>query len=262
MWENVTDGSQEFNETLNGGINWSHVRPGVAKNKIYADLRKQLQPSNYGFDGGWNLTAILKDTDKRSHHALMVLDGVGPDGSKDSSLVMMDESGNPYTYRLKVLTRQACVRTKSGHRIWLRNEAKENIGDPEDVLAEHNDPPQTGDIVEWKGQLQRYTKDGDEIDPATIRRWAMDGRRPESFFNFKVDRDGCITVPFIVALAMLQRKGARMVSPRFRKIDRDDKVKRRITNFWFKEVPKDYKEKKPRGNKTNVVLVNNEKPEA
>ena len=52
---------------------------------------------------------------------------------------------------------------------------------------------------------------------------------------------------FVVTRAMLASKGERLVFPDHRKAEDGgkDKAARRISNWWFKEVPKDFTTTKP-----------------
>jgi hypothetical protein len=66
--------------------------------------------------------------------------------------------------------------------------------------------------------------------------------------EYTVDKDGCITVPFMHALQLLQKRGKRVVNPQFRRGDPPDQTgtkprARQITNWHFEEVLPDRPDK-------------------
>jgi hypothetical protein len=226
-------------------IDWNQVRQLPAMDKVIASLRQVIRADNYGFGpGDWNMTELVQESDQRKYVAFQMIEGIDHERRRDTN------QGLGLTYRLRVLTRQACVRDKAGNRIWPTNEPKINLGNPEDIVPNHEDLPEPGDVVEWKGSVKATDDRGNIVDAKIIRRWALQGIRPENYHEFEVDKDLCINVRYPQIIEMLTRKGRKLSYPQFRKINKASKEKRRITNWWFEEVPIDYKApRKPRSDK-------------
>jgi hypothetical protein len=211
-------------------IQWNSLPAKTTDAKLLAALKKIITPAAYAA-GQWTLTEIHNATDGRALAALRVIEGVGEDGRRDLGRRL------DMRFRMRVLTRQACIRSATGARFWLRAEALETEGDTArgDKCCDHAEPPQPGDVVEWKGERRLADSDGNPMTPAALRRLGRIGERAEEWHEYVVDSDGCIAVPYPYALSMLAKHGRRSSLPRFRKqmIDR----KRRITNWWFEEAP-------------------------
>ncbi|MCP4640595.1 MAG: hypothetical protein GY851_09190 [bacterium] len=206
-----------------------------ARGKTIAHIKPQLLPADYG---KWSLTDIMLDANERRHMAYFIFDGLDASGTKQPGREFNNPDGTTFTFRFEVLTRQACCRDKNGVRFWDRAQGREVWGDEKkDLLPEVGDMPKPGDVVEWKAQRKAVDEQGNEVDARTLKRWAINGERPEDYVEFIVDKDGCINVPYPFALAMLTRKGQKISQPRFRKIDKADKTRRKLTNWWFREAP-------------------------
>ena len=217
-------------------IDWNGVPQLPAKNRVIAGLRKVITKQNYGFGPGqWNMTGVIQEQDIRKYHIYQIIEGIDAEMKRDTLRgIRMD-------FRVKVLTRQACCRDKEGHTIWQRQQALENLGMDGDFVPEFNDPPQPGDVVEWKGAAKTEDEYGNPVDSKTIKRWAQRGIRRQEFEEFIVDEDGCISVHYPFILSMLKKHGERIAFPQFRKVDNKSKNKRKITNWQFREVPQDYR---------------------
>lgn len=242
-------------------IDWTGVQALPAKSGVVASLRKMITKANYGFEPGqWNMTALIQDEDTRKYHAYQVIEGI------DEELKMNALRSLRMDFRLKVLSRQACCRDKDGHKIWERKQALDNLGMPGDFIVEYDDLPQQGDVVEWKGTVKVGDENGKPIDGKTIKRWAVQGIRPENYEEWIVDSEGCISVHYPFVLSMLSRKGHRLAFPQFRKIDKASKSKRKMTHWYFREVPLDYIEKKrktrsDKGSTRSLVMLGEDKDE-
>lgn len=226
-------------------IKWDTVDQRTV-NLAYLAMSRIITPSNYGTDDGqWTLTELLQTDLALRYHAYKILDGVDAQCNRPQGLApLTGDDGHAYKFRFRVNTRQACVRTKDGQKIFASREAHEDAGG-DGILPDHLAQPEPGDIVEWKGQFRRYDSEkGREVDGKVLKEWAMRGIRPETYIDYVVDKDGCIEVPYPYALAMLTRKGKSLAYPRFTKQKRGKKVTRRITNWWFEEVSQNYRKKK------------------
>ena len=231
-------------------INWATIEPISSRKKSHSGLKKVITAQNYGFDDGeWTLTELVQSTDPRKFLCYQILEGVQPDGRRHPGSELKQPGGaGPFLFRFEVLTRQACCRTKDGHKIWETEEALEYLGDENDIVADAADKAVPGDIVEWKGFVKTWDDDGDRpVDAGVKREWALKGIRPENFVELEVDDDGCIWVPYPYALSMLQKYGERLSFPQFKKKDKQKPTRRRITNWWFREVHPQEPLKKKKG---------------
>jgi hypothetical protein len=228
-------------------LNWNNVAEITARDKSYNDTRKLVTPQNYGFSpGNWNISDAILDSDSRKFFIYMILDGVTPRGKRHAGMMPLQEpSGGNFLFKLRVLSRQACCRDADGNKIHESDESLENLGVDTDILPEYFDKPAEGDIVEWKGAFKQYDSErGKKVNNSILREWAAMGIRPEEYVEFTVDSDGCIMVPYPFVQSMLRKKGERLTFPKFGKINRASRSKRKLTNWWFKEVPRDYKSPK------------------
>jgi hypothetical protein len=184
------------------------------------------------------LTELVQSSDPRKFLGYQILEGIQPDGRKHVGSELKAAGGaGPFLFRFEVLTRQACVRDADGNTIFSTEEALDAIGDEGDFVCDAKDKPQPGDIVEWKGHRRTWDDEGDrEVTSGVLKEWALRGERPVTYVEFEVDDTGCIMVPYPYALSMLQQNGERLVHPEFKKKDKQKPTKRRITNWWFREV--------------------------
>ena len=213
-------------------IKWHELKEDLVKHKIYREMQGVITPQNYGNgEGQWSLSDLIHSSDNRKTIAYWILDGVNSKGERGPGIRPLN-----IEFRFKVLSRQACCRDRNGNAIWFKEESKLESGSPDDIVAEVNDKPLPGDVVEVKGEAEEFDENGKEIDSRVLRRWAYQGRRPEIYHEFIVDDDGCISVPYPYALTMLTKHGKKITYPRFRKRARNDKTQRQITNWFFEEV--------------------------
>lgn len=219
-------------------INWGEINSGTSRSKARKDLMRVITADNYGTNSGqWNFTDLAITQDSRVPLALQIIEGSSITGKPDQLRCLRGEDGQPFRAVLRVLTRQACYETEDGRRIWERASARELHGDPDDLLPEFDELPKPGDVVRWKGsRIEIDPETGDEVTSKTIKRWALQGKDATDYVRFRVNDGGCIEVPYPYCLSMLRRNGRALGKPRFRKIDKNDKTVRKLTNWWFVEV--------------------------
>ncbi|MCP4540163.1 MAG: hypothetical protein GY832_23745 [Chloroflexi bacterium] len=235
-------------------IQWGEALTATGKAQRRAAVRKIVTAETYGFGPNqWSLTDMYQDNHNCKLDVYRHLDGLGADGSKRPGAEMKGLDGTPIRFRFHVLTRQACCEDKNGKAITDSPGFIANW-DTEAILAEHDDKPKKGDIVQWKGEL--ITEDPDTGEPVTQaikRKWNLQGKPFHEMIRWTVDEDQCIEVPYPYALSMLQKFGKHLASARFRKSDRkaikEGATVRRIANWRFEEVPRDFKIKKKPGPK-------------
>lgn len=223
-------------------IRWVDLARSTNRIKLMQELRVLLTPEKYWDE--WTLTELIIEEDTRKFTAFQVFDGVQADGT------IWPDSRPVIPFRLRVLTRQACIEDKKGNKIWERHEARDAVGSPSDIVPDHDDPPEPGDIVEIKGRRITHDPDtGKIVDAKILKKWAVRGKRPEQYDRFIVDNDGCITVYWPHAKRMLERYGKQISKARFRRLDKRDKTKRKITNWRFEEVAPDFRGPSSKSNK-------------
>jgi hypothetical protein len=254
-------------------INWNTLPPSTAIGYYRQQLSRVMNPSTYGpGDNEWSLTEIMKQTPDKKIPALMLISGDEPGGRKNPDREFKN-NGMPMMFRLKVLTRQACHRDKTGKLICRTDEEFEFDKDQKILVNDSSEKPKPGDVVRWKDRI----REPDTMIPASsgynnqeisammaephlssshLDNWKANGEECHIWAEFTVDDDLCILVPFKFAQPMLKQKGFRMPAiPQFMRTDRvkaGEKPKRRITNWWFQEVFDDYRRKKKK--QTNDAL--------
>ncbi len=210
--------------------------PTSGRAKIFGALQSMMiEKDSYGSDEGqWSMSELVEGQgDNLTAQMLRVIEGVTWDGS---NIISDKLNGLEKTYKLKVMSRQACCRTKDGKTIWQQEVAKNRNGEPGDLVPTHDEPPQPGDIVEWKTTKKTHDERGNPVDEKVRKRWSIAGIRPHKYAEFVVDKDLCINVRYPYVYSMLIKHGFRLVSPQHRKTAKNSKNPRRITNWWFKEV--------------------------
>lgn len=220
-------------------IDWSKLPGAKKKKQLYDELRKILTPEKYQ-TGEWSLTELAISSDARSRIALQILDGLDLNGKRSPGIMAPN-----IFFRFNVLSRQACCKDKAGRKIWFKSASLENSDTDNDIVAKQDELPKRGDIVEWKGNKKDYDEFGGEIDAKVMSRWTFQGIRPEEYYEYEVDKDGCIFVPYPWAYSMLLKYGKRISKPKFRK-----KTNRQIVNWFFEEVPVSFSKK---GSKDDVA---------
>lgn len=219
-------------------LNWKNFSEITKRTKLHNELRKFITAKNYQ-DGNWTLNEILNDNDERKYVVFRILEGIQPNGTRRPDLKP------DIVFKYEVLTRQACCRDKNGKKIYESKEAFDLYSDDGDHLPEYDEKPRLGDIVEWKGErIDVDPETGNPVDARLLKKWAMMGKRPNEYLEYEVDQDGCISVSYPQCKAMLDKRGFGGPKPRFRKGHIQDKKKRRMTNWWFREVPPGEKPKR------------------
>ena len=236
-------------------IHWGNALHASGRAQRRAAVKQIVTAQSYGFGAGqWTLTEMHQDNHGLKYDVYKLLDGVGADGRRVPNSEMKGLDGSPIRFRFQVLTRQACCRAADGTEI-TDSPGYISTWNPDAILAEHDDNPEAGDVVRWKGNLLTEDPDtGEQVTQATKRKWAMQNKPFHEMVEFIVDDDGCIDVPYPYALSMIQKFGANIASPRFRKTDRkaakeNPNAVRRIANWRFKDVPRDYTTQKSTGRK-------------
>lgn len=212
-------------------INWNEYPSIIYKTKLHKALRKLITEQNYK-DGIWTLTDVIADDDARKFTIYKILEGIRPNGEKRYDMAPR------ITFKFEVITRQACCRDAKGNTLWQSEEALALQGAKGDSVPKHDEKPIPGDVIEWKGHAITVDEDTDRpVDAKILKKWARMGKRPNEYLEFEVDRDGCISVNYPTCLEMLSRKGFKGAKPQFRKTHIKDKRRRRLTNWWFREIP-------------------------
>jgi hypothetical protein len=221
-------------------------------NRMQVEVGKLLTPDSYKA-GKWTLSEIITEDSIPGMYCLLALTGTKPDGKP---LTGGPRCPNMF-YKLKVLTRQACCRDKDGKTIngWDILPYDETNPEGQGIRPEWEEQPEEGDVVMVKGNMR--TEDPDTLAQIGARGRAALSRRdidPYFKFEYEVDSDGCISVPFEHAAQLLNKNGIRMNAPKFKKLNkvRPDgtyKGQRTITNWHFQEVPSNYKAPRKRGQK-------------
>ncbi len=223
-------------------FDWDHLPSEAHTQKLYEKFEDLLKWDSYGFDDDtWNLTRLMEGPKGKRIRAFQVIQGDRVTGEQRPHLALKHQ-GMVLRFRLQVLTRQACCRTADGKEV-VKRDGNYQYDKDEKVLVEFEDKPVPGDVVEWKHYV-REARGEPHLSSKTITEWAQRGERMHHYEEFIVDDDLCITAPFEFAHMMMITKGFRMAA--VRRFERMDPVKpgekpqRRITNWWFKEVPPDF----------------------
>lgn len=243
-------------------IPWGMLQEKRSIPAMQATIRSIVTETSYGKGPkGWTLTELITARSNESVLILRMLEGAGPNGRPSPDTAIMDSTGRPFVFKLRVLTRQACAETADGWAINQRNALMIDNDETERVLAVRADEkPVPGDIVKVKGNFRWH-------DPVTgkllmfserlacVARYEAEVARTvkpqEATFywtRYTVDKDGCITVPFMHALQLMSKYGKRIVNPQWRRANAPDArgnriEERRITNWHFEEVIPDLTQK-------------------
>lgn len=233
-------------------INWGSLQALRNRQAILKALKKIITPDNYGTgENQWSLTELINTRTNASEDSFRLIQGVDELGQSVGTGPMMGQGGLPLTIKLKVLSRQACFETADGKGIndW---DSTDLVGenDNNELCPAFDEPPKPGDVV-WVKQnpLTHDPETGKRIWKKTglvviARTEAEMGReiKPDKalyhHLKYSVDDDGCITVPFLIALQLLKTKGHKIALARFKGGSKrgDPKKTRQITNWLFKEV--------------------------
>jgi len=222
-------------------VNWDKTKESAPReyNKNYW---RDWLPGNYGFaDGQWTLTDLIRAPEHARTIAFQVILGTNAVGRLDGvDRPLMDQAGQPFRFRLEILTRQACCADAAGTKIL--NEEIAAANNPGAICPTCDELPEPGDRIEWKDRMRPPDKEP-HLSATQLRDWQLQGIREYLYLKYTVDADRCILAPFDVAQAMLTRRGD-WVFPEFRRqglVALGQKPARKISNRWFREVPPDYR---------------------
>jgi hypothetical protein len=224
-------------------ISWSDVPSINNARKCMAYLRKNvITPENYGFGkGNWNLTDLIKDTDQRARVCMMILHACLPDGQGPTQgYEFVDVDGNVFRFKFQVLTRQACKEDAEGSRIWNNEHGKEMAGSANDIVVAWDIKPRPGDVVTFKQAPLLVDENGEPIKSDARMDLASQGKPIHLMRRFVVDDDLCISLPNPFAQMGLEHHGYKLLKPEFHRGYRQ----RGITNWWFREVPRNFRTKR------------------
>lgn len=236
-------------------IPWGMIKEKKAAPARQAVIKSLFTSDRYGKGkDSWSLTELATARTSESALVLRMLEGAGLDGRRDPDNALKDSTGREFVFRLRVLTRQACSLTKDG---WAINQRSASVveDDPDERMhaATADEKPQPGDIVKVKGNFRWHDPETGDLLLSSAR-MALQSRvegelgrsiKPHDatyhWTDYTVDKDGCITVPFLHALQLLLKRGKRVVNPQFRRGDPPDQTgtkprARKITNWHFEEV--------------------------
>jgi hypothetical protein len=224
-------------------FSWADVPSINNARKCMAYLRKNvITPDNYGFGkGNWNLTELIKESDQRARVCMMILHGCLPDGKGPTpGYEFNDIDGNAFRFKFEVVSRHACKFDKDGNRIWNNEHGKEAIGSSEDIVLKYGEKPVIGDVVMFKETPILVNDEGEPINSEERMNMASEHKPIHRFRRFIVDNDLCISLPNPFAQMGLEHHGYKLLKPEFNKGYRA----RGITNWWFREVPRDFRMKR------------------
>jgi hypothetical protein len=239
------------------GINWKEFNQVNNKQARLALVREHFTAKNKGFgEGQWNLTEIIAQKDNAATMALHYIAGDVVNGVRARGQLQM------LTYRLQVVSRQACMYDKDGtylngfDRFDLEGPKPDDKAKPGDVIRIKRDlilrdPDDPEKKVTWKEKNKMLDRVNAkllakrEMYQGKIRRARMEEAAYE-WEEVVVDEEGCITVGIMDALDMLKTKGYGIAKPDFRdplktKMGEKPIPERQITNWYYLEVPDDFK---------------------
>jgi hypothetical protein len=229
-------------------FDWDTLPSEAHSQKLREKFEDLITTENYGFGpDSWNISMLMQGPAGKKIRAFQVISGDRLDGYKRPERALKKE-GVPLRFRLQVLTRQACCRSADGKEIVTADEQYIYDRDQK-ILVNFNDKPEPGDIVERKADV-RDPRGSPHLSASHITDWQARGERMHYYEEYTVDKDGCISVPFSHAHPMLIINGFRVSGVRqFQRTDTPkpgEKPARRITNWHFKEVPLDFRDRKRR----------------
>jgi hypothetical protein len=235
------------------------------KNRVFVELKKQITHQNYGDStkdpDKWCITELIKERNAAKFVALEILEGRNQKGILFQDQAVKGPDGLQMTFKLEVLSRQACYEDKSGHKIFVHPDAINNVGSPDDIVVINPDePPKPGDIIRIKTRPKDLDENGEEVTLKIRNMWVAYGDDEYFYANFKVQDDLTINVPYPHVKTFLERAGFRIAFPQFSKGHRP----RRVTQWLYKEVfPGDAQpEEKPiRKRRTRKPKEENNEPE-
>ena len=249
-------------------INWAELNGLRNAQQIHAALTRIVTAETYGEGAGeWTLSELIRERSEYAIRARRLIEGIDDRGEM-SGMGPMSGPDGPLRFKLKVLTRQACMTAGDGQPIntWdttVTEPTKMRIHGVEtnELAPDEYDEAKPGDKVWIKGNMivrdpmtgKRLTKSGKQ---AMISRKEAELDRPiksivalHHWRQVPVDNEGCITVSYLDALHLLSTRGERITTPKHTTRgtrSKDEAPTRRITNWHFREVPLDYTAPKPK----------------
>ena len=249
-------------------INWGLLRMKRNRQAIEADLEKMITAENYGKgEGKWCLSELFAEGSDVARAAARMVAGTLPDG-KPRQDGPLKSNGVPMTFRLRVLSRQACTKTVDGE--WINTWDTTATAEPGkacytgELCPLHSEPPKPGDEVWIKGDAYTHDKltgkpTTKSVRQAMVARMELDLDRTikpqmatHAWTQIKVDDDLCITVGYAHAAQLLRLHGKRLAKAKWTATRRKDNPSNRmITNWLFEEVTPDdvVKTRQPRTRK-------------
>jgi hypothetical protein len=196
------------------------ILPVKSVGKVQAELQKILTPDNYGpGEGQWSVADVLSWADPVFRMVGLSMINGDRLGGNLSTHRILDETGGPMRFRVKVLTRHACDFDADGKPL-SRYEMPQHV------------TPEPGDVVRVKSRMKAQP-DGKALTAPIIRSMAMRGEDYREWQTFRVDEQGCITCVAPAVTQLLEKHGKRLVYPEWK---RDLTGKRTIANWWFEEI--------------------------
>jgi len=206
-------------------------------------------------ENGWTITSCVQSTGRVGIAVRNAINGTHIDGSA----LKKGEGATVAPIKLKVLSRQACQVDKDCKPINHASKmfAKEDDADKAANMPTVNTPPVEGDFILIKGDAREVNERGTRMIAAYAAEFEQRHQHEKykwrnglrNFYTeYQVDADGCISVSPQDAFTLLSRFGESISFPVFQKestpLSPGMRARRVITNWLFREVPRNYTEKK------------------
>lgn len=225
------------------------------RNRIFVELKQKITHQNYGDytkdPEKWCITELIKEKNPAKFIALEILEGRNQKGIVFPDQAVKGPVGLQMTFKLRVLSRQACYADKDGNRIFVNPDAVTNVGNLDDIVVlKPEEPPKPGDVIRIKTRPRDLDENGEEVTLQIRNMWVAYGEDEYLYVNFEVQKDLTINVPYPYVKSLLEKAGFRIAMPQFSKGHRP----RRVTQWLYKEVfPTDEPQKKKRQRKPKEV---------
>lgn len=224
-------------------MNITKLKAGGDRQSVSKAVREMLTPDNYGSKSGdgWSITDLLHTDDQIGAEAFSMLSGRDSRGKPTN----LHPKAKGMQFKLKVLTRQACYCDSDGGLICGNSPLRyNNQGIDYTIFPNATDKPVDGDVVRVKWEYIDVDPDtGKYIDSAAQKQnieWRHGLGAVYQQLEYVVE-DGCITVPFEIALHLLKKWGKKVVFPQHARknsnlVGEEYAKQRVITNWRFEEV--------------------------
>jgi len=233
-------------------INWGELKFLRNQGEVRSRLKELIRADNYGPGrDNWSLTELFAERSAAALYARRMIQGVGTDGRSFAEGPMTAADGSAFAVKLKVLSRQACKRTKDGTPIntWDTTSTETPNWNGE-ICPDIKDAPEEGDEVWVKGDPithdevtgERLTKNRKQALKARYEAEAGHEIKMDEavhyYRKYPVGADGTITVSYNDACQLLSNNGKRLVFPQFTTSNKGARQAqgRRITNWLFEET--------------------------